>query len=326
MTKRTKTAVAAAAAAVLASTLIFQLYRIVGKGSSGQTQIILIVKALDETDFWTTLAEGAETAAVEYDVQLTVMGPEYETEIDLQNEMILEAVEAQPDAVVLAPCSTVDTLPYARQITEAGIELVLADSTLEDDIAASVVATDNYELGYKLGVYMSQFVDEDTVIGIVAHTPWTSTTLEREEGFKAGLGGAASQVVETVYCNSDTELAYELTVQMIEDYPGIDMIVGLNEYSSVGAAAAVRELGLSDSICMAGIDSSIEQIKFLEEGVFETIGIQKPYNMGYLAVEAAVLAVQGQEVESVIDSGSEIVTRENMYTEENQKLLFPVGE
>ena len=33
---------------------------------------------------------------------------------------------------------------------------------------------------------------------------------------------------------------------------------------------------------MAGIDSSQEQIQLLEEGVYEALAIQKPFNMGYL--------------------------------------------
>ena len=77
---------------------------------------------------------------------------------------------------------------------------------------------------------------------------------------------------------------------------------------------------------MAGIDSSVEQIQLLEEGVYEALAIQKPFNMGYLGVETAVKLLEGEQVETYINSGSELITKENMYTEENQKLLFPVAE
>ena len=64
----------------------------------------------------------------------------------------------------------------------------------------------------------------------------------------------------------------------------------------------------------------------MEAGVYEALAIQKPFNMGYLGVETAVRAARGERVEENIDSGSELITKENMYTEENQKLLFPVAE
>ena len=289
-------------------------------------RIIMIQKAMDDTDFWTSVYQGGKMAAQEHGAALTVTGPEREQDIERQNEMILEAIAEKPDAIVLAPGSSRETLPYARRIEEAGIELILLDSTMEEEAGTAAVATDNYELGYKMGSYMKQFVDEDTVIGIVGHVEGSSTALGREAGFRAGLGDAEAQVAEIVFCDSVTERASELTRELLEKYPDMNMIVGLNEYSAVGAARAVLELGLSDQIRMAGIDSSIEQIQLLEAGVYEALAIQKPFNMGYLGVETAVRAVQGEAVEQNIDSGSELITKENMYTEENQKLLFPVAE
>lgn len=289
-------------------------------------EIVLIQKAMDDTDFWTSVYQGGEMAAQEYNAVLTAVGPEREQDVESQNQMILDAVARKPDAIVLAPCSSDETLPYARQIEEAGITLVLLDSTMEEETGKAVVATDNYELGYKMGSYMKQFVEEDTVIGIVGHVQGSSTATGREEGFRAGLGGSGDQVAEIVFCDSDTERAYELTCGLLEKYPDMNMIVGLNEYSAVGAARAVKEQGLSDSIRMAGIDSSVEQIQLLEEGVYEALAIQKPFNMGYLGVETAVKLLEGERVETYINSGSELITKENMYTEENQKLLFPVAE
>ena len=289
-------------------------------------EIVLIQKAMDDTDFWTSVYQGGEMAAQEYNAVLTAVGPEREQDVESQNQMILDAVARKPDAIVLAPCSSDETLPYARQIEETGITLVLLDSTMEEETGKAVVATDNYELGYKMGSYMKQFVEEDTVIGIVGHVQGSSTATGREEGFRTGLGGSGDQVAEIVFCDSDTERAYELTCGLLEKYPDMNMIVGLNEYSAVGAARAVKEQGLSDSIRMAGIDSSVEQIQLLEEGVYEALAIQKPFNMGYLGVETAVKLLEGEQVETYINSGSELITKENMYTEENQKLLFPVAE
>ena len=104
------------------------------------------------------------------------------------------------------------------------------------------------------------------------------------------------------------------------------MIVGLNEYSAVGAARAVKALGKTDQIRMGSIDSSMEQIQYLEAGIYEALVIQKPFNMGYLGVETAVNAVRGRKIAKSTDSGSELITKENMYTEENQKLLFPIAK
>lgn len=286
--------------------------------------IVLIQKALDDTDFWNSVYLGGQTAAEEYNVNLTVEGPENEREIDAQNQMILDAIAARPDAIVLCPCSTDQTVPYAEQIEQAGIRLILADSTMDQPMGSAVVATDNYAAGYKLGSYMKQFVKADSVIGIVGHVKGSSTAVGREAGFRAGLGEAGTQVAEIVFCDSDSDKAYEQTKALLKKYPSMDLIVGLNEYSAVGAARAVRNLGKIGTIHMGSIDSSIEQIQFLESGVFDALVVQKPFNMGYLSVETAVDVTRGRKTETSIDSGSELITKENMYTQENQKLLFPV--
>ena len=286
-------------------------------------KIVLIQKAVDDTDFWTSVYEGGQMAADELGVELTIMGPQRESEMELQHQMILEAIEEKPDAIALTPSSYEATLPFAEQIEVAGITLVLMDSTMEKDIGESLIATDNFEAGYKMGAYMKQFVNEDTVIGVVGHVKGTSTATERERGFRAGLMEAESRIAEVVFCDSSSEKAYKLTCELLERHPDMDLIVGLNEYSAVGAALAVKDLGISKNCHMAGFDSSIEEIQLLEEGVFDAIVIQKPFNMGYLGIETAVRAARGKAVEPYIDSGSELITKENMYTEENQKLLFP---
>ncbi|MEI3521677.1 MAG: substrate-binding domain-containing protein [Anaerosacchariphilus sp.] len=78
-------------------------------------------------------------------------------------------------------------MAYAEQIEQAGIRLVLADSTMDQPMGSAVVATDNYAAGYKLGSYMKRFVKADSVIGIVGHVKGSSTAVGREAGFRAGL-------------------------------------------------------------------------------------------------------------------------------------------
>lgn len=101
------------------------------------------------------------------------------------------------------------------------------------------------------------------------------------------------------------------------------MIAALNEYSSVGAAKAVKELKLEKEILVIGFDNSIEEVKLLEEGVLNGIVIQKPFNMGYFGVEQAVKIIKGEKYTEYLDCGSELITKEYMYTEENEKMLFP---
>ena len=113
---------------------------------------------------------------------------------------------------------------------------------------------------------------------------------------------------------------------MIQAHPDMNFIFGLNEYSAVGAARAVKAMGLEHQITMVGFDSSLEEVEMLEAGVFDAIVVQRPMNMGYLGVSMAYQISLSTEMPQDIDSGSVLITSDTIYTEENQKLLFPFRE
>lgn len=182
------------------------------------------------------------------------------------------------------------------------------------------------KLGEVEGNYMKQYATKDSQIVIVGHVEGSSTAIEREKGVRKGLGEYEDRIVDVVFCDSDYDKAYALMMELIEKYPDIDLVAGLNEYSAVGAARAIKEKGLHKRIRVVGIDSSLEEIQMLEEGVFEIIVIQNPFKMGYLGVEAAGKLLNGEKVPKNIDSGCELIKNDSVYTEENQKLLFPFRE
>ena len=298
---------------------------IVNRSSTARRiQVVYIPKARDDAnDFWTSLLKGAQMAANEYDVDLTILAPDSEQDFEAQVRYIDEAIAMNPNAIILSPSSKSEITEAANRIVVAGIRLVLIDSELDQNLQSIVVETDNVAAGRKMGEFILTHLPENPVIGVVSHVKSSSTAQERYQGLCEGLGDEKEHIVGTVYCDSNYEKAYNRTKALLEEHPDINILVGLNEYSAIGAGKAVRDLGLSDSILMVGFDSSIEEVQMLEEGVFNAIIVQKPFNMGYLGVENTVLLLRGEILPEMVDSGSELITKENMYTDENQKFLVP---
>lgn len=287
-------------------------------------KVIYITKNLDATfDFWNDIREGAELAAEEYGVDFSIVGVEDETDYTAQNAIILEAIKEKPDAIVLAAADYIKTYDAARKIKENNIKLVLVDSILKENIADSAISTENFQAGIKMGAVIQTMIGPKSKIGVVSYVKESSTAIQREDGLRTVLSGVGNRIVDTVYCNSDYDKGEELTKKMLKENPQITVIAGLNQYAAVGAGRAVVELGLENKVKIVGFDNALEEIQYLESGVFEAIVIQKPFNMGYLAVENAIKLVRKEAVPSVVDSGSILITKENMYMDMNQKLLFP---
>ena len=130
-------------------------------------------------------------------------------------------------------------------------------------------------------------------------------------------------MVEVVYCNSQFDKATELTEQLMEKYPDLKMIAGMNEYSSVGAARAVQNYDMKDKIQVVGIDSSQEAVQLMEKGVFKGFVVQKAFKMGYLGVTETVRMLKKNGYDKNVNSGCQLVTPDNMYSSEIEKLIFP---
>jgi ribose transport system substrate-binding protein len=290
-------------------------------------RIIYIPKTNDPTnEFWSALIGGVKMAAKEYNVKLKIVSPDVEEDYNRQNELIEWAIKQKPDAIALSPADYSKTTSAAEDVVKNKIKLVFIDSTVDKNVQDSVVATDNFLAGEKMGEYMKKFITSDTKIAIVGHVKTSSTAIERERGIRSGLGEDEKRIIDVVFCDSDSKKAYQLTEKLLEEYPDISMIAGLNEYSSLGVARAIKSMGLKNKVKVIGFDSPIEEIELLEEGIFQGIITQKSFNMGYLGIEEAVNLINGKKVEKNVDSGSQLITKDNMYSEENQKLLFPFWE
>lgn len=298
------------------------------KNSHGRSySLIYIPKTEDGTnDFWTSLISGTRMAAQEYEVSLEVLAPSQEQDVERQNELLEEAIEKKPDAILISPSSFDESNELLKEAKQQGIVVTFVDSYTGDDIQDLTVATDNLEVGRELGRYARNLVDEDGKIAIVSHVKGVSTAMEREEGFREGLGDYADNIVEVVYCDSLFDKAYELTQELMKKYPDLQMIAGMNEYSSVGAARAVKDAEAGNRIKVVGVDSSTEAVQLMEQGIFKCLVVQKAFKMGYMGVRETVKLLNGEHVETNVDSGCQLVTPENMYDSEIEKLIFPFSQ
>lgn len=286
--------------------------------------LIYIPKVVDGTnDFWTSLIQGAEMAAKEYNADIRVWAPEEENDVAGQNKLIERAIEEKPDAILISPSSFTESDQLLKKAKEQGIHIAFIDSYTQEEVQDLTVATDNLEAGQILGRFAKDLVGTDDQIAIVSHVKGVSTAVEREKGFRTGLGSLKDNIVDVVYCDSQYDKSYELTKELMKKYPDLKMIAGMNEYSSVGAARAVKAAKAENRIRVVGVDSSQEAVQLMEHGIFQGIVVQKAFKMGYVGVRETVKMLRGEDYKKNINSGCQLVTPDNMYTSEIEKLLFP---
>jgi len=300
------------------------VYKVPSALNTGPTKIIVIGKTTSNIAFWLSLRDGVDVAAKEYGIDYEYWGPDSESDIDTQISLVYQAIAQKPDAIILAATDYGRLAEPAKAIIDAGIPLVTMDSNVYGDdgqIGSCFVATDNVAAGVKAGEAMQALLPAGKKVAVISHQIGTTSSRDRDTGVRQGLG-ADTFVLPTVDAAGSEETAYELAVKILED-PDIGGIICLNEYSTTGAARALIGAGLSGKVLLVGFDSSPFLNTSMEEGCLNATVIQRPYNMGYLAVVNAIAVLDGKKVDPFYDTGSILVTKDTMYLGENEKLLFP---
>lgn len=291
---------------------------------SEQHTVALVAKST-ETEFWLSVFAGAEAAATEYNLKLSISGPETEEDYESQNRMVAEAVAAGAEALVFSAIDYENNASAIDDAARAGVKIVAIDSSVASNMVSTYIGTDNYAAGQMAAQAALDRVEGELVVGIVNYDISSANGQERERGAVALLDESGrAEVVAVINTLAEAGQARDDTADMLAEHPEINVLLAFNEPTSVGAAEAVSELGLSESVFLVGFDSNVATVDGLQEGSVDALVVQNPYAMGYLGVESAykLLSGQGDSLESTVDTSTQVVDRENIFTMDSQKALF----
>ncbi|RED64800.1 substrate-binding domain-containing protein [Cohnella lupini] len=301
------------------------VYWINGFSEKKALEVTVIIKTTDDSvEFWQVLIDGVHEAAKEFDANVQVWGSKTETDVDEQISLVEKAMRNRPDAIVLAANDFDRLVPISEKARKSGIKLIIVDSGINSDAAKSIVATDNVKAGREAGQAMHQELTGNAKVAIISYVKNAASHIDREKGVREVLGQYPNiELLDTYYVEGSEQNAYLKAKEILRKHTDVLGIIGLNEPTTVGAGRAIQELELKERVKLIGFDSSVNEIKLLEEGVMKATVIQRPFQMGYLSIKTAMEAVKGKKVSKFLDTGSLVITKQNMYDEENQKLLFP---
>ncbi len=289
----------------------------------GKPYVAFIVKST-ESAFWKSVYAGANAASSEYNVDITFEGPEFEEDSETQNEYVHEALEAGADIIVLSATDYDANIEAVSEAIEQNVEVVVIDSNVNSEDISCYIGTNNYMAGVQAAASTQAINEEELYIGIVNYGLNSYNGQERERGFREGVvDDDRVKEIFTVNVVSTTEEAKKGTLELLKEHPEINVIITLNEWTSLGVGYAVKELGIADSTYVVAFDSNVVSVGMLETGEVDALVVQNPYAMGYLGVEKAYELYNKKSVEDQIDTSTILVNYGNMYTEESQKMLFP---
>ena len=292
---------------------------------AGARHRVAIVAKSTRTEFWLSVFAGAEAAATEYNIELSITGPETEEDYETQNRMVADAVADGAEALVFSAIDYENNAAAIDAAAESGVRIVAIDSNVDSGAVQTYIGTDNYAAGQMAAQAALDGVEGQLTVGIVNYDVSSANGQERERGavdaFEQSGRARVAAVINTL---AEAARAQADTAAMLAEHPEINVLLAFNEPTSVGAADAVESMGLAEEVFLVGFDSNVATIDGLQDGTVDALIVQNPYAMGYLGVESAyrLLSGQGGSPEATVDTSTRIVNRDNMFTMDSQKALF----
>ncbi|MBQ2627448.1 MAG: substrate-binding domain-containing protein [Eubacterium sp.] len=158
----------------------------------------IIVKAFQNT-YWQAVMAGANKAAEELGVTIDAQGPNNESDIADQVNMLNSAINNKPDGIGLSACDASSVIDSLKQAQAAGVPVVCFDTAVggaPEGSVVSTIATDSIAAGGVAGKEMWDAIkgrvgEGQAIVGMVAQDATSTNHQQRGQGFIDGLIEAA---------------------------------------------------------------------------------------------------------------------------------------
>lgn len=304
--------------------VIILMFALIGCNSvSRKVKVAVIVKSTT-SQFFKSVLSGANAASKEYNLDLTFNGPENEEDYATQIKMMEKAIKDDVDAIVLSAIDYRKLVESVEVAVEAGIQVVVIDSDVDSKKVRTRISTDNYEAGKMAGETVLKLQDDKIHLGIVNFDINTANGQERESGLRKILENDERILsVKTINVQSAVDYTTQATKDILLQYPDINVLVTFNEWTTLGVGYAIEQLEYKDKVSVIGFDNNPVSIQMLEDGIVDALVVQNPFAIGYLGVEEAYYLSRGQSSKENIYTKTVVITKDNMFQEDNQKIVFP---
>ena len=261
-------------------------------------------------DFYDTMVDSANAWAQDHpEVELVfaqgASATDDEGEINAIESMVTQGVQA----IVITPTSP-NVQDALQAAVDAGIPVILVDNDIPDwDAKTSVVATDNHAGGVLAGQFMAEQLSEGDTVAVLEGVAGAPSLQARVDGFKEGLGDGFD-IVASLPTDCDQTKGLDAAQDILTANPDVTAIYGACGPPIIGALEAVADAG--SSALLVGFDAGPDELAAIAAGTELGSVAQFPDKMGSMGAQAALDAINGVAVEPNIDTGTAMVTAENV--------------
>jgi ribose transport system substrate-binding protein len=285
----------AAAAAMLASHGI-NLARAQGEG-----QTYYMVTFVSGISYWADAFRGMQDAAEMLGVDVVYTGtPDQDATAEVR--VLEETLALEPDGVVLTVIQADALQPTIDGAIDNGIPLVTFDADSPLSKRYAFLGTGNYYAGVIAARYIGPLAQSG--IAAVVTNPEQNNLQQRVQGFTDTLAAEFPDIItgpDYIVNNQNTsELAASGLAALLQREPNITGVFSSNAQAAIGAASALREAGMLETVHHIGFDFDEGTLDLIDNGQLGATLAQGTWQMGFWGL-LFVYMVRNGLIESVSD-------------------------
>ncbi len=295
------------------------------KNGKDMDRISVVIQNPDDCQ-WSAFQYGLKMAAEDQGAEVFVASAEEMLTVEEQRGVIEREIDHGADAVIVQPVPGADEGELLGRIKDK-VPFVLiepVDSEGEGLSDGAVVTADYYGMGKALAEEVIK--DHSSVIGkktfgIISGSGGSKAGILRENGFRETLEEMGAKIRWSV-----PEFFPEEEDDSLKAQPKVDVVIALDDYSMrmAGECSAAKDL---HGALVYGIGNSTESVYYLDTGIAECLVVPDDFNMGYRSLlkasESLGHGISGGQKEEVTYT---VLRRENLFSPENQKILFTMSQ
>ncbi|VBB05232.1 Hypothetical protein LUCI_0439 [Lucifera butyrica] len=274
-----------------------------------KTRIGVVVKALN-SDYWKLVEYGAKQAGEKLGLDVTVIGPNSETDVTGQIAMIEDQIAKRVNALVIATSQPSSAIPVLNKAKSAKIPVVLVDTDIPWDSKVSYVGTESFLGGKDAGNYLAKKLPKGSRVVILGGNVGDPNMDTRVNGCKEALKENELEITTVQPANSDRAMALTVMENIIQSKKEFEAVFAANDEMALGAIKALEAANIH--VPVVGFDASPDALRAIKAGQLDASVAQDAIKMGYLSVESAMKAAKGEPVEKRINTGTKVINKDNV--------------
>jgi ribose transport system substrate-binding protein len=285
--------------------------------------------------FYQVMQLGVEAAAEDLGIEVVTQIPAT-WGVEVQTP-ILDSMVARGDLdyLVTAPTDQDQMIGPLQAAVDAGIKVITVDTFLGDGdyvngpvtFPISYIGSDNVEGGRISARGLAEAIGGKGSVYINSTNPNVSSVEGRAAGFKEVMENEFPEItiVGLDFNLDDMNTAVQQTAAVLQRVPDLAGVFGTNVFSAQGAGTAVINAGLGGHVQVVAYDATQFAIEQLRAGVVSLVLAQKPFDMGYMAVQFAAADAAGvTSLPRRVETGFAIIDKNNVDDPDVARFIYQV--